>query len=281
MLKPAAHQVAGHQAGVGKVGPLVDGAGKFYKPLQDGERGVMEKKFYEQFWADMDVPASAKAFFPRFYGTIEVAALDGSGFIDHAVLEDLTNQFQRPCVMDLKMGVHTWYPGASDEYIAKCMEKDAETTSKELGFRVSGLQVFDDGNAKMWKPGRVWCKMLDADAVMTLLKQFVSSNPTDDKTPDLAYASEVYGSLGGIINQLSELRSWFAVQKNYHFSSSSILLMYEKSDSTALGSQASMCGSVKLVDFPHVLTGRGAVDENFLQGMDSLISILREIVSQS
>ncbi|KAI5059933.1 hypothetical protein GOP47_0024353 [Adiantum capillus-veneris] len=82
MLRPAAHQVAGHQAGVGKVGPLIDGAGKFYKPLQDGERGEREKRFYEHFSADMNVPSNIKAFFPCFYGAKKVEGLDGSGFID-------------------------------------------------------------------------------------------------------------------------------------------------------------------------------------------------------
>eukprot|EP00250_Pteridium_aquilinum_P016667 c23231_g1_i1 orf=382-1224(+) len=280
MLRSAAHQVAGHEAGVGKVGPLIDGAGKFYKPLQDGERGAREKKFYEEFWADKDVPASVKAFFPCYYGTTEAEVLDGSGFIDHVVLEDLTHQFSQPSVMDLKMGVRTWYAGASDQYVAKCIKKDAESTSKELGFRVSGLQAFDASNGKAWKPGRVWCKMLDVDATKTLLKQFVSSNPTDDVNPDLAYASAVYGCSGGIINQLSELRSWFAMQTNYHFFSSSILLMYE-SDCTSLSSQENMCGCVKLVDFAHVLTGQGAVDDNFLKGLNSLIDILSEIAGQS
>lgn len=281
MLEPAANQVAGHQAAVGRVGPLVDGAGRFYKPLQDGERGEREKKFYEQFWADEDVPSNVKAFFPCFYGTMEIEASDGSGLIDHIVLEDLTHRFHRPCVMDIKMGVHTWYPGASDQYIAKCMEKDAESTSKALGFRVSGLQVYDASTGNPWKRGRVWCKMLTVDTVQTVLKQFVSLNPTDDiMHPDLTYASAVYGGLEGIINQLNELRSWFDVQTRYHFYSSSILLIYE-SDCTLRGSQANKCVSVKLIDFAHVLVGLEVPDKNFLQGLDSLIEVLHEIAGQS
>ncbi|KAI5070063.1 hypothetical protein GOP47_0014406 [Adiantum capillus-veneris] len=192
----------------------------------------------------------------------------------------LTQRFQRPCVIDLKMGVHTWYPGASEQYIAKCMEKDAETTSKDLGFRVSGLQVFDASSGKTWKPARVWCKMLDVDATKTLLKQFVSSNPRDDKSLDCAHASVVYGFTDGIINQLSELRSWFSMQESYHFFSSSILLMYE-SDCHTHGSRVNTQGTVKLVDFPHVLTGQGSIDDNFLKGLDTLIGILCEIAGQS
>ncbi|KAH7298676.1 hypothetical protein KP509_25G053800 [Ceratopteris richardii] len=276
ILRPAAHQVAGHEAGVGKVGPLVDGAGKFYKPLQDVERGEREKKFYEDLFANNDVPSNVKLFFPSYYGTRQLQGFNGAGFIEHIVLEDITCQYQRPCVIDLKMGLRTWYPGASEKYVAKCLEKDAESTSSDLGFRVSGLQVFDAGSGKTWKPGRLWCKMLNVDTTKILLKRFVSSNPTDDENPDGAYASAVYGGREGIINQLYELRSWLSVQTSYHFFASSILLMYD-AESVARCSPVNTCASVKLVDFAHVLTNQEAVDENYLQGLNSLIDILREI----
>ncbi|KAI5329185.1 hypothetical protein L3X38_028582 [Prunus dulcis] len=41
MLKVPDHQVAGHQAGDGKLGPLTDDSGHFYKPLQnDGHSDI-------------------------------------------------------------------------------------------------------------------------------------------------------------------------------------------------------------------------------------------------
>ncbi|MCO5587596.1 hypothetical protein L7F22_041545 [Adiantum nelumboides] len=121
--------------------------------------------------------------------------------------------------------------------------------------------------------------MLDVNATKILLKQFVSSNPTDGN-PDCAYAAAVYGGKG-LIKQLDELRSWFAVQTSYHFFSSSILLMYESDCTTQDGSQENIRGTVKLVDFAHVLMGQEAVDENFLQGLDTLMGILLEIAGQT
>ncbi|KAH9317739.1 hypothetical protein KI387_019508, partial [Taxus chinensis] len=44
------NQVAGHCAEGGNLGPLVDKAGRFYKPLQDNQRGQNEVEFYEKFW---------------------------------------------------------------------------------------------------------------------------------------------------------------------------------------------------------------------------------------
>lgn len=280
MFCPAVNQVAGHEAGVGKIGPLVDGAGKFYKPMQDGERGEREKKFYEQFWADENVPASVKAFFPCFYGTAKIEAPNGSGLSEHAVLEDLTYPYHQPCVIDIKMGAQTWYPGASDNYIAKCMVKDEETTSKALGFRVCGLQVYYGTMERKWKPARSWCKILTTDAVKSLLNQFVSCNPTENLHPDSAFASAVYGGSEGIINQLIELKCWFKTQNYYQFYSSSVLLIYE-GNSTSCGCVGNLNPSVKLVDFAHVLSDQGSFDKNFYQGLDSLISILSEIVKDS
>lgn len=276
MLSPAVNQVAGHQAGVGKAGPLVDGAGKFYKPLQNSERGERERKFYEQVWADEDVPAHVKAFFPSFYGTMQIEASDGSGPSEHVVLEDLTNKYCQPCVIDIKMGARTWYPGASEKYVAKCKFKDSETTSPALGFRVCGLQVYDAKTKNVWKPDHIWCKMLTADTVRVVLKRFVSSNPMDDLHPDAAFASAVYGGSEGIMNQLMELRNWFERQTYYHFYSSSFLFIYE-ANSTHVGN---MHASVRLVDFAHALPGQESVDENFLQGLNSLLSILQEIAHE-
>ncbi len=62
----------------GRVGSLVDDSGRFYKPLQDGARGDKETLFYDKIWSDTAVPPAVKAFFPHFYGTINIDAPDGS-----------------------------------------------------------------------------------------------------------------------------------------------------------------------------------------------------------
>uniref|UniRef100_A0A0E0CMV5 Uncharacterized protein n=1 Tax=Oryza meridionalis TaxID=40149 RepID=A0A0E0CMV5_9ORYZ len=50
-LRPPEHQVARHRASTDKLGPLVDGEGLFYKPLQAGEHGEQEAAFYATFSA--------------------------------------------------------------------------------------------------------------------------------------------------------------------------------------------------------------------------------------
>ncbi|KAL0334125.1 UNVERIFIED_CONTAM: Inositol polyphosphate multikinase beta [Sesamum angustifolium] len=66
MLKVPAHQVAGHRADRGKLGPRVDDSGRFYKPLQGDERGAREVAFYTSFSSDTKVPDHISDSSPSF-----------------------------------------------------------------------------------------------------------------------------------------------------------------------------------------------------------------------
>ena len=110
MLKVPDHQVAGHRASKGKPGPLVDDSGRFYKPLQSGDRGSNEVAFYENFWSIEAIPSRVRVFFPFFHGTKPIEASDGSGSRAHLVLEDVVSARPNPSVMDIKIGARTWYP---------------------------------------------------------------------------------------------------------------------------------------------------------------------------
>lgn len=140
-LHPPEHQVAGHRASASKLGPLIDGSGLFYKPLQAGDRGEHEVAFYEAFSAHAAVPARIRdTFFPRFHGTrlLPTEAQPGEPHL-HLVLDDLLAGFEAPCVADIKIGAITWPPSSPEPYIAKYLAKDRGTTSVLLGFRVSGV----------------------------------------------------------------------------------------------------------------------------------------------
>ncbi|XP_059073081.1 inositol polyphosphate multikinase alpha-like isoform X2 [Cryptomeria japonica] len=209
LLCPPINQVAGHYAEGGNIGPLIDKAGRFYKPLQNNQRGQHEVEFYEKFWADQTIPPIVQDLFPRFYGTRSVQASDETGMCEYAVIEDLTYHFHHPSVIDIKMGSRTWYPGATEEYIKKCLDKDGQSTSALLGFRLSGLQVYEIATKATWKPGKEWCNALSTEEVRLALKRFVSTNPFSETDPDGSLASFVYGEPGGVLSQLLELKSWW------------------------------------------------------------------------
>jgi 1D-myo-inositol-tetrakisphosphate 5-kinase/inositol-polyphosphate multikinase len=276
MLKVPDHQVAGHQACDGMIGPLVDDSGNFYKPLQSDERGSAEVAFYTSFSSNNKIPNHIRKFFPIFHGTQLIEASDGSGLHPHLVLQDVVSSYLNPSIMDIKIGSRTWYPEASDEYIQKCFKKDRESTSLALGFRISGLQVHGNKESGFWKPDKKLIQNFTAKDVRLVLRKFVSSNTSADSgmDPDCSFASTVYGGSAGILAQLLELKEWFEDQTIFRFYSCSVLLVYDK-ESVSKGRSSRV--EVKLVDFAHVVEGKGIIDHNFLGGLCSFIKFISEI----
>ncbi|PON45383.1 Inositol polyphosphate kinase [Parasponia andersonii] len=278
MFKIPEHQVAGHKASQGLLGPLIDDLGHFYKPLQSDDRGSKEVAFYKQLSSNTELPNHIRKFFPLYYGTKLIEASDGSGPRHHLVLEDIVSSRANPSVMDVKIGSRTWYLTASEDYIMRCLKKDRETTSLPLGFRISGFQIYGSEESGYWKPEKKYVQGFTADDVRVALRKFVSSNSSDGlgSEPDCAFAETVYGGSNGILAQLLKLKAWFEDQTIFHFYSCSVLMMYEKE--SVLKSE-SPCAVVKLVDFAHVVEGQGVIDHNFLGGLCSLIKFISEILN--
>ncbi|CAN8264743.1 unnamed protein product [Cochlearia groenlandica] len=280
MLKVPEHQVAGHIAIDGKLGPLVDDKGRFFKPLQGDARGENEAKFYDSFSSNNKVPDHIRRYFPIYHGIELVQASNGSGKLPHIVLEDVVSGYSKPSVMDVKIGSRTWYPDASQEYFSKCIKKDRETTTVSLGFRVSGFRVFDHQESGFWRAEKKLVLGYNADGARLALRKFVSSNSPagSNSLPNCAFAAEVYGGSDGILSQLLELKAWFETQTMYHFNSCSILMVYENESILMNGGDGALRAQVKLVDFAHVLDGNGVIDHNFLGGLCSFIKFIKDIL---
>ncbi|XP_004510840.1 inositol polyphosphate multikinase beta [Cicer arietinum] len=267
-LKIPEHQVAGHQAKNGVLGPLIDDTGKFYKPLQNDERGSNELAFYTSLNSDSRIPSKILNFFPSFHGTQILDASDGSGLHPHLVMEDIVSNFTNPSVVDIKIGSRTWHPQSSEDYIHKCLKKDRESSTIKLGFRISGLRSLGSNN-QLWQPHKKLLMDLNSEETMLILRKFVSSDGDSDE-PDCVFASRVYVS---VLEDLLELKKWFEVQTIYHFYSCSVLVVYDK-----LNEEKNARAVVKLVDFAHVVDAKGAIDHNFLGGLCSLIKFVKDVL---
>ena len=56
-------------------------------------------------------------------------------------MEDLTSQFRKPCILDIKMGTSSVGEDASPEKKAAMRAKDESTTTVSLGIRICGFRV--------------------------------------------------------------------------------------------------------------------------------------------
>lgn len=268
-LRAPEHQVAGHRAKNGILGPLVDGSGKFYKPLQSDDRGSNELAFYTSLSSDPRIPHQIRRYFPIFHGTQVVHASDGSGLHPHLVLEDLASTYSNPSVIDIKIGSRTWHPNATEDYVRKCLQKDRETSTIHLGFRISGAKS-STNDSLLWQPHRKFLQNLSAEDAALVLKKFVSSDGNAD-VPDCVFAARVFKP---VLEQLLELKKWFEVQTIFHFYSCSVLVVYEKEE--VKGGKGAV---VKLIDFAHVVDAKGAIDHNFLGGLCSLIKFVSDLLA--
>lgn len=276
-LKPCKYQVAGHLPENGKMGSLVDGCGRFYKPLQPGSRGINELNFYrkvssreflenpedEEQWSNK---MELLRFVPRFFGCVTLADRQ------YLILKDLNFGYRRPCVMDVKIGYRTWYSAGDATYNERARRKDENTTQSTIGFKICGWQVYDVMKRKFHRVTKAKCKMMSQPQVREAFMKFA------DNKSGLINPNAVYNSCNGVIVQLRDLRNWFQAQGMFKFYSSSILVIYEGDETESL---EDLNVRVHLVDFAHTFPTEGIKDRNFQDGLSSLLDWLIGISEES
>lgn len=195
----------------------------------------------------------------------------GKGFI---VLEDVTRPFLRPSIMDIKVGVQAWDEDASPAKIKQ--ERDKYPTQQVVGFRFTGMRVWDDVHAAYKEHGRAFGYALDERTLHHAFYEYLH----DGKR----VRTEVIPPL---LDRLGAIRSWFETQSRYRFYGSSLLFVYEghSEASTTPAEHAAMPPprvDVRMIDFAHVWPipphqqphGR---DTGYLLGLDSIMRYLRHV----
>jgi len=240
------------------------------KGLQPPPKGDREIQFYKDVTAaTTPVTRQLRSLCPRFHGIVWDKE---QGYLR---LEDLTRPFKNPCIMDIKIGRVTADPLASE---AKRKREEAKYPPlKKTGFQLLGCRIGGDHHHE--KLDKKWGRALDETQLLDGLDRFLSGGGSPERKDRVRRA---------IVDKLAAIRAWFEMQTQFHFYASSVLILYEGFTSY-IGSQASSDSDeehnseqmplvdVRMIDFAHVFDACGHHDENYLFGLDNLISSFQSV----
>ncbi|PBP27993.1 inositol polyphosphate kinase [Diplocarpon rosae] len=227
------------------------------------------------------------------------------------VLENASHGFVRPNILDVKLGVRLWADDAAEEKRIRFNKLTAETTHKDLGFRIAGMRV--------WQGDGATGKDIDKEGYKIYDKNYgrvsVQSSNIEEAFRNFLFApgAGVDDELGKLVAQvlLADVKRIQTVLENQEsrMFSASLLFVYE-GDGAALrtameeASHPSTTRSprtlvnqaednededevlgpkiytVNVIDFAHAewTPGRGP-DENSLTGVRSVARILERVAS--
>lgn len=261
------YQIAGHVHGnkKTKLGLLKHRDGSILKPLlSSDERTLREHKFYEEvFKAEQPLPEllTLRTFLPKYLGTWKTDYLGQE--VEYLRLDDVTREFRSPSVMDVKIGAQTYDPLAEPEKVA--LEEAKYPWSRQLGFRILGMRVFDKSEQKYHIYGKDYGLKQTPDTILEALQIFLGMTRQQPNSPTF---------LPDLLVQLEHIRHWFETQRVYAFYSSSLLIVYESLPDSSDDKKIHCVA--KMIDFAHVFP-TSECDKNYLFGICKLIGILREI----
>lgn len=230
---------------------------------------------------DLQVQVLQEVFKPRRASVDHIFAMDdeneGSRLRKHTrferyiLLEDLTADMAKPCVLDLKMGTRQYGVEALVEKQRLQRLKCSQTTSRDLGVRMCGLQVWNKATEKFFVRDKYFGRRVQKGAEFCkVLAKFLYDGI-------LVYS--VAKHIPHVIDQLQHLYRIFEKLHGYRMYGLSILLMYD-----GMGSRSDCGIKVRIIDFAQsVIAGDDTAhvkvpplhpqtpDNGYLRGLRSLM----------
>ncbi|RXM36361.1 Inositol polyphosphate multikinase [Acipenser ruthenus] len=213
---PLSHQVAGHKYGVDKVGILQHPDGTVLKQLQPPPRGPRELKFYSMVYDEHccdPVLLDLQMHLPKYYGTWTPADAPNDLYLK---LDDVTRKFNKPCIMDVKIGQKSYDPYALKE------KKDQQIRKyplmEEIGFLVLGMRIYQVNTDSYETHDQHYGRGLIKETIKDGLTKFFFNGNSVRKD-----------AIAASIQKVQKILQWFQSQSQLHFYASSLLFVYEGS----------------------------------------------------
>lgn len=266
-----------------------------YRFVQDQQEELREA--WKAIKREMDSIHRLAKFVPRYYGVVGQSGVSsehpfGVNEDAYIMFQSVTGIFSQPCVIDLKMGTHTYEPDAPSEKIAR--ESGKYPMQQEFGFRIVGMRFYDPTHKQADEKGyRTFDKeygrsLTTKESVVDALRTFFSGgdptalseemeiNGKNDMPPLVLSSSRVrLKAISDVHLNLRSLRRWFEENRSLQFVASSLLIVYEGDPLKGNGDVTTL----KLIDFGHARRNFGG-DPGYTHGLRTLTHMLGDIVQE-
>ena len=178
-------------------------------------------------------------------------------------LDDLTIDYAKPSVIDLKIGTETWESDAPAEKIAR--ESKKYPLQRKIGFRLTGMRVYNPTSGNYDIYDKSFGKKQTEESLQSMFSIFFEQI-------DLLHRKQVVSS---ILEQLKPILAWFEVPGRLRFICTSVLFIFDGA------AKEQFNPVVRLVDFAHVKQlPEGEKDEGCIVGLRRIIQELEELQSK-
>lgn len=192
-----------------------------------------------------------------YHGVKEVA--DIGKFM---MLEDLTNGYEKPSVIDLKIGTKTWEEDAPQEKIDR--ESKKYPLQRTIGFRLTGMRIFNRETQQYDVYDKKYGYSITLETLNAMFGVYFSQ-------VSAACKKDIIMSM---IEQIRPILAWFEVPGRLRFICSSLLFILEGN------TEDNYKPIVRLVDFAHVKQlPEGERDEGCIVGLKRIIQELEMLHS--
>ncbi|EGV92249.1 inositol polyphosphate multikinase isoform X1 [Cricetulus griseus] len=154
---------------------------------------------------------------PKYYGVWSPPTAPNDVYLK---LEDVTHKFNKPCIMDVKIGRKSYDPFASSEKIQQQVSK--YPLMEEIGFLVLGMRVYHVHSDSYETQNQHYGRSLTKETLKEGVSKFFHNGFCLRKD-----------AIAASIQKVEKILQWFENQKQLNFYASSLLFVYEGSSQPA------------------------------------------------